>query len=104
MVLNINNITKKEKSVVVNSDMRRTTVNVAEDSVLDRKDEGDKHFAYEWRKPVTKIRINHNLDKKPSVTVIDTAGNEILGDIEYVDQNNLTLLFSAAVRGTAYLN
>lgn len=104
MVLNINNITKKRNPVVVNPDILRTTIKVAERSVLNSNYDGDKYYEYEWRKPVTAIKINHNLNKKPSVTVIDTAGNEIIGDVDYVDQDNLTLKFSAAVRGTAYLN
>lgn len=48
--------------------------------------------------------INHNMDKRPSVTVIDTAGSVVQGEITYVDSNNLTLTFSAAFKGTAYLN
>ena len=105
MIINSNTTPRRNREGLIVNDLKKPTQTVLPDSsVLDRQDEGDKHFAYEWRKPVTKITINHNLDKRPSVTVIDTAGNEILGDIEYVDQNTLTLIFSAAVRGTAYLN
>ena len=48
--------------------------------------------------------IEHNLDKYPGVTVIDSSGNKVFGDITYTDRNTLTLTFSAAFTGTAYLN
>ena len=64
----------------------------------------DKHFTYEWRTLLTTVTINHNLHKKPSVIVVDTAGTELFCDVEYTDDDNVTLTFSASVRGTAYFN
>jgi len=64
----------------------------------------DKHFTYEWRTLQDVVEINHNLHKKPSVTVVDTAGTELFCDVAYTDDNNVTLTFSESVRGTAYLN
>lgn len=48
--------------------------------------------------------INHNLDKYPSITVVDTGGNVILGKYTYTDTNTLVAEFNAAFKGTAYLN
>jgi hypothetical protein len=48
--------------------------------------------------------INHNLAKRPSVTIVDSAGTEVIGGVNYVDDNNLILDFSAAFSGKAYLN
>jgi hypothetical protein len=48
--------------------------------------------------------ISHGLKNFPSVTVIDSSGNKVFGDISYTDNNTLTLTFSAAFTGTAYLN
>jgi len=48
--------------------------------------------------------VNHNLGKFPSVTVIDTANTVVNGEYEYIDSNNITLKFSAAFAGKAYLN
>ena len=48
--------------------------------------------------------INHNLGKYPSITVIDSGGSEVIGEVEYVDTNNVTLTFSAAFSGKAFLN
>ncbi len=66
--------------------------------------EADKHFSFEWRVLQTSVSIMHNLHKKPSVTVVDTAGTELFCDVAYNDDDNVTLTFSEAVRGTAYLN
>lgn len=48
--------------------------------------------------------ITHNLNKFPSVTVIDSAGNEVIGEVIYNDTNNVTLKFSGEFKGTATLN
>lgn len=48
--------------------------------------------------------IQHNLSKYPSVTVIDSSGAEVFGNIEYVDVDNITLSFNVAITGKAYLN
>ena len=46
----------------------------------------------------------HNLDKYPSVTVVDSGGTVVVGSIDYNDKNNCTCTFSAPFSGQAYLN
>lgn len=48
--------------------------------------------------------INHNMDKYPSVTVVDSAGSMVVGDVEYVSSNQIILYFIAEFSGKAYLN
>ena len=48
--------------------------------------------------------IAHNLGKFPSVTIKDSAGSIVIGEIQYNDDNNITLTFSGAFSGEAYLN
>ena len=48
--------------------------------------------------------VTHNLGKFPSITVIDTANTVVAGEYTYIDNNNVTLTFSAAFAGKAYLN
>lgn len=48
--------------------------------------------------------ITHGLGKKPSVTVQDSAYDTVDGDVFYNDSNTLTITFSAAFSGFAYLN
>lgn len=48
--------------------------------------------------------IVHNLNKRPSVTVIDTAGNTIVPARRYIDNNTVVIKLKAATKGTALLN
>jgi hypothetical protein len=48
--------------------------------------------------------IQHNLNRYPSVTVVDSSGATVEGAVDYDDANSLTISFSAAFAGTAYLN
>lgn len=48
--------------------------------------------------------ITHNLGFKPNVTVVDSAGTIYEGEITYTNSNSLTVSFSAAFSGKAYLS
>ena len=54
--------------------------------------------------PSTTWVVAHNLNKFPSITVVDSAGTVVTGQYAYTDNNNVTLTFSAAFAGKAYLN
>lgn len=48
--------------------------------------------------------ISHNLNKFPSVTLVDTAGTQFEGRVEYIDENNCIVYMNGATKGMAYLN
>ena len=48
--------------------------------------------------------IQHNLNKKPSVTVVDSGDTIVTGLVTYIDDNNIQIRFNSAFKGTAYLN
>lgn len=48
--------------------------------------------------------VTHNLNKKCSVTVVDSADTVIIGDITYNSVNQVTLKFSGSFSGKAYFN
>lgn len=48
--------------------------------------------------------INHNLDKYPSVSVVDSAGSLVIGDVQYISRNALIVTFVGEFSGKAYLN
>jgi hypothetical protein len=48
--------------------------------------------------------IEHNLGFKPNVTVVDSAGNIVEGEITYTNSNSLTVSFQASFSGYAYLS
>jgi hypothetical protein len=48
--------------------------------------------------------INHSLNKKPSVTVVDSADTVVVGEVVYNTNSRLTVSFEATFSGKAYLN
>jgi hypothetical protein len=64
----------------------------------------DKNFVFNQSVPSTVWSITHNLNKFPSVSVVDTANTQVFTIADYIDKNTLTLTFSAAFAGKAYLN
>ena len=49
--------------------------------------------------------INHNLNKRPSIIVVDTLDRvQVPDDIYYNSDNTMTVMFLAAFAGKAYLN
>lgn len=64
----------------------------------------DKYFRHSQAFPSDFWMIEHNLSKLPSVTISDTSGNEIEGEVIHIDLNSLTVAFSAPFAGYADLN
>ena len=64
----------------------------------------DKHYIYSQNSASKVWIIEHNLNKYPSVSVVDSANNVVLGDITYLNKNSLKLEFIGAFSGKAYLN
>ncbi len=64
----------------------------------------DKHYVHNQSSSAATWNITHNLNKYPSVTVVDSAGTVVAGDITYVGANSLTVTFRSAFSGKAYLN
>lgn len=48
--------------------------------------------------------ITHNLGYRPTVSVVDSGGNLVIGDVNYASANALTISFSAPFGGFAYLS
>ena len=65
---------------------------------------GDKNYYFQQTVPSDRWVINHNLLKYPAVNIMDSGGNNVMGDIEYIDLNNLVITFKGAFSGNATLN
>jgi hypothetical protein len=48
--------------------------------------------------------ITHNLGYFPSVTVVDSSNNVVVGDVKYISDNVVTVSFNATFGGKAYLS
>ena len=66
--------------------------------------EADKTFDFTQATPSATWTIQHNLNKLPSVSVVNNNNVVMYGNITYIDTNNLTITFSAGFSGKAYLN
>lgn len=67
---------------------------------------GRSHATYVFQQQVASNSwvVTHNLDCFPPVSVVDSAGNEVIGDVDYISNNQLILRFTSAFSGVAYLN
>ncbi len=66
---------------------------------------GGSSLIYDQVTPSAVWSITHNLGRPPSVTVTDSGGSVVEGDVDYgLDPfNSLTITFSGAFSGQAYL-
>tara|TARA_B110000902_G_C14066867_1_gene497683 strand:+ start:129 stop:839 length:711 start_codon:yes stop_codon:yes gene_type:complete len=64
----------------------------------------DKSFTFTQPTPSVEWTIQHNMDKFPSVSVVNNNNRLMYGNTTYVDKNNLIINFSAGFSGKAYLN
>ena len=64
----------------------------------------DQNYLHIQSVASTEWNITHNLGKYPSVTVIDSAGSEVIGEVQYVDLNTVKIKFEAGFSGKATLN
>ena len=64
----------------------------------------DKNFVYVQATSSDIWEITHNLNKYPAVTVVDSGGSVVIGEIVYIDKNNIRITFASAFSGKAYFN
>ena len=64
----------------------------------------DKNYVHNQMSASSIWSVQHSLNKYPSVSVVDSGNNMVVGDVEYIDENNLTITFNASFSGKAYIN
>lgn len=62
------------------------------------------NYVHQQMVPSATWNITHNLNRFPSVTVVDSAGSVVIGAVTYVSSDVVSIEFSAAFSGNAYLN
>lgn len=63
-----------------------------------------KTFVFEQGIPATEWVINHNLNKRPSITLTNYAGEVFEADRDYTSNNQVIIRLESADTGYAYLN
>lgn len=64
----------------------------------------DGSYTFVQLSPSSVWNIAHPLQKFPSVTIVDSAGTEVVGDIKYESDSQITATFATGFSGKAYLN
>ncbi len=64
----------------------------------------DKTLELKQQIPSDTWVLVHNLNKYPSVTIVDSSGEEVIGSIKHDSVNQVTATFSAAFSGSAFFN
>jgi hypothetical protein len=66
---------------------------------------GHSHgFIWDQGMPATVWTVVHNMNRRPSITVVDSSFAVVIGQMDYIDNNTVTITFSAPFSGKAYLN
>lgn len=77
-------------------------INVKDQQII--TEGGDKNYLHKQNIPSDEWVINHNLGKYPAVSIMDSAKNEVVGEIIYHNENSLTAKFKGEFSGKATLN
>lgn len=62
-----------------------------------------RRYVFTQASPVTTWTITHSLGGRPSVTVVDSAGTVVIGEVTYISDTQVTVEFTSAFSGYAYL-
>lgn len=62
-----------------------------------------RRYVHTQASPSTTWVINHSLGGKPSITVVDSADTMVIGEVTYNSNSQVTVEFTAAFSGYAYL-
>ena len=64
----------------------------------------DKNYVHDQLSASATWNVIHNLNKFASVTVVDSANSTVIGEVEYINLNELTITFQASFSGKAFIN
>lgn len=75
----------------------------------DKGDPGQKgdlagFFEFQQSVPNNVWTITHNLGFYPSITIVDSANDVVVGDIKYININTIQASFNGGFAGKAYLS
>lgn len=92
----------KEPSAVSSVIIPQPTTQIGVKNFISTK--ADAHYAHTQSTPEAVWEVTHNLNKKPTVTVVDSADTMVMGEVEYINNNSVRLTFAGAFSGKAYFN
>lgn len=68
-------------------------------------DNSSEFYTFQQGTPSSTWTITHNLGRiPPSVAIVDSVGNLVIGDVIYINNNKLTVTFDSPFSGKAYID
>lgn len=64
----------------------------------------DKSYVHYQRIASKVWNVKHDMGKFPSVSIIDSANTVVVGEIQYIDENTVTITFTSGFSGKAICN
>lgn len=101
---NNQNITLSQKTQKVSLNQETNTITFSQSNLRGLPGESsDKNYTITFA-PTDTLIVTHNLNKYPAVSVITSAGDEVIGNIEYLTLDSLMLVFSSSFGGRVTCN
>ena len=82
-------------------ELNRVSQNVGQPSTTEG---GDKHYRHQQTMAAIEWICRHNLNKYPSLQIVDSAMSVFQGDIKHIDLNTTVITFTSAFCGEAHFN
>jgi len=102
------NLTDADKVIGSDANNNNATVNFPLGSILSYIEQNidfiSPTYTHIQSSAASTWTISHNMNKFPSVLIVDSAETVVVGEITYTTSNTITLTFEAAFSGKAYLN
>jgi len=61
-------------------------------------------YVHDQAIPDNEWTVTHSLGGYPSVTIVDSAGTEVVGSVEYLDSDTIRVTFNSGFAGRAFLS
>lgn len=92
-----------DAGIVGPADFSGNTINLSLNYAYIKEQTRD-YYVHDQQAASSSWVVTHNLNKFASVNIVDTVGDEVIGDVTYNSTNQITINFSAPISGKAYIN
>ena len=104
--LQLEDIEVIETPRTIDTEMSDTSENAVQNKVIKSYMDArlDKNYVHTQIAASNNWIIAHNLNKYPAITIVDSGGTVVIGEIEYINLNLAYVKFNGVFSGKAYCN
>lgn len=92
-----------DQGIIGPADFSGNTINLSLNYAYIKEQTRD-YYVHDQQVAASTWTVNHNLGKFASINIVDTVGDEVIGDVTYSTTNQIVINFSAPISGKAYIN